>query len=73
MVATKHITGRDSQGGKTWLYDHIEVAKALFSYVNLQVNNSVGGKTIQGRGHHPMPPAGMWLVATKGNREVLNK
>ena len=30
-------------GGKNCLYNHFGGTKTLFSYVNLQVNNSVGG------------------------------
>jgi len=38
----KHITEGGIQQGKTCLYNHFEEAKAWFSYVGVQVNNSVG-------------------------------
>ena len=32
-------------GGKTCLYNHFRGAKALFCFINLQVNNSVWGQS----------------------------
>ena len=41
---TKHVTGRYAMGGaKLASGVHFGGAKALFSYVNLQVSDSVGG------------------------------
>ena len=50
--------------GKTCFYTHVGEAKALFSYINLQVTDSVGGKTMQNfsfGGNAPTPPAGACL------------
>ena len=41
---TNHITGGNGLRDKTYLCKHIGGARALFSYVNLQVNDSVGSQ-----------------------------
>ena len=55
-----HVTGDHIPGDKTCLYKHFGGAKALFSYINLQVTDSVGGgKTMQNflfGGNAPVPP-----------------
>ena len=38
-----HVTGGHFQGGKTCLYTHFGGAETLFSYIYLQVTDSVGG------------------------------
>ena len=38
-----HVTEDHVQGGRNCLYTHFGGAKALFSFINLQVNDSVGG------------------------------
>ena len=41
---SNHVTGGHAQGGgKTFWYTHFGGAKALFSYINLQVTDPVGG------------------------------
>ena len=52
------------RGGKTCLYTHFVGAKALFTYINLQVPDSVEGKPMQNfpfGAMLPVPPAGTCL------------
>ena len=42
--------------GKTFLYDHCGGAKAVFCYVNIQVNNDIGEAL------PPVPPAATCLL-----------
>ena len=45
MRNSDHVCNmRRCHGGKTGLYNHFGGTRTLFSYANLQVNNSVGGK-----------------------------
>ena len=46
LMHGRHVIGGEALGGKTCLYNHFGRAKALFYYVNLQVDNSVGGGRI---------------------------
>ena len=39
-----HVTGGHAQGDKACLYTHFGGEKALFSCINLQVKDSVGGQ-----------------------------
>ena len=54
--------------GKTCLHKHFGGAKALVSYINLQVTDSVGGakqcKIFHLGGNAPVPPAGTCLRQT---------
>ena len=65
-VPTSLVTTRP-QVGKTCLYTHFRGAKALFSYINLQVTDSTGGggkamDNFSFGGSAPVPPAGTCLL-----------
>ena len=65
-LVNNHVTGGHDKGGKTCLYTHFGGAKALFSYIHLQVIDSFGGKShakffLLGA-MPPVPPAGTCLV-----------
>ena len=66
-----NVTGGHAQGDKTCLYTYFRGAKALFSHMNLQVTDSVGGgKTmlnISFGGPCPVPPACTCLARKKQN------
>ena len=61
----QHVIGGHAQGGKACLYTHSEGAKALFSYIHLQVTDCVWG-TKPGKFFHwgqcPVAPAGTCLL-----------
>ena len=62
-----HVNGGNvlGVGGKTGMYNHFGGGKTLFSYVNLQLNNTVGGKTKQNLSFGsiaPVPPPGTCLL-----------
>ena len=65
-VHCNDVAGGHAQGGKTCLYTHFGGAKALFSYIDLQVADSVGGSiTLQNfsfGANTPVPPAGTCLL-----------
>ena len=64
----QHVLWAMLERGKNPLYNHSRGTKALFCCVNLQVNNSVGGKTMQKSlfgSIAAVPPPGMcvqWLA-----------
>ena len=43
-ACTNHVTGGHAQGGKTCLHTHFGRSKALFSYRNVQLSDSIGGQ-----------------------------
>ena len=54
---SNHLIEGHAQGGKTFLYTHFKEAKALFSYINPQVTDSI--KVIRGKIIHNFSCRGM--------------